>query len=69
MEALVWKVLGVLSLPVSLLVAFGCEHDATTTWLIALLGPPVGGGLGGFVLSRLLAFPLTVLRDARRRRR
>jgi hypothetical protein len=68
-EALLWKVYALASVPVSALVALSGEHSALVTLAIVVLGPLVGGILGGFLLSRLTAFPLTLLRDASRRRR
>jgi len=68
MESLLWKVLAALSLPLCAAAAWLGDWDPTVRVLILIAGPPVGGGLGGLILSRLLAFPLTVLRDARRGR-
>ena len=69
MEALLWKLFAIASVPISLFVAFGGDHSTLGRLAIALLGPLVGGLLGGFVLSKLTAFPVTVLRDASRQRR
>jgi hypothetical protein len=69
MEALVHKVLVVVSVPLSLWLAFAVDRPVMELALYATLGPLVGGGLGGFVLSKLLGMPLTLLRDVRRRSR
>lgn len=68
MEALLFKSLLIASVPLSVAVALLLEWDTATRWLILGLGPVVGGGIGGLLLSRLLGFPLTLLRDGRRRR-
>lgn len=69
MEALLYKVYALLSVPLSALVALTGDRDGFVRALILVGGPLLGGGLGGFLLSRLTAFPLTLLRDALRRRR
>lgn len=69
MESLLWKVYALLSVPLSVWIALSADVDAA--WRVAILvgGPPVGGGLGGYLLSRLTAFPVTVVRDATRKSR
>lgn len=69
MEALLWKVYAILSVPLS--VWIGLTADVDAAWRVAILagGPLLGGGFGGYLLSRLTAFPVTVLRDAARRSR
>ena len=69
MEALLWKVFAIASVPLFLLIALRGDHTTLARVAIAVVGPLVGGLLGGFVLSKLTAFPVTVLRDASRRRR
>ena len=68
MESLLYKILLLLSIPVSIAVALIFDWEPLTRWLIIGLGLPVGGFLGGFLLSRLLGFPITVVRDSRKRR-
>lgn len=69
MEALLWKIYALLSVPISVWLAFRGERSTLWIAVILVLGPLVGGILGGFLLSRLTAFPITVIRDASRRRR
>lgn len=63
MERLVWKSLFLASIPLAPWLAL--RHAETTQsmllWLLAT--PTVGGIVGGFVLSRVLAFPFTLLTD------
>ncbi len=69
MEALLWKVYALLSVPLSVWVAVTGGYGLAGTVLVLVGGPLVAGGLGGFLLSRITAFPVTLLRDARRRSR
>jgi len=69
MEALLHKVFAIAALPISAYVAFAGEYDLTWQVGIVVVGTLVGGGLGGLILGKLLGMPVTLMRDARRRRR
>jgi hypothetical protein len=69
MEALLHKLFAILSVPVSVYIALAGGHPPVITVAILVLGPVVGGGLGGLILGKLLGMPLTLLRDTRRRRK
>jgi len=68
MEALVWKVAAILSIPGCAYWALERDGEALHGWLIALLGPLLIGGLGGLIVGKILGFPLSILRDAWRNR-
>ncbi len=66
MESLVHKTLAIASVPASLFIALSTHRSGLAIALIAVLGPLLGGGLGGYLLSKVLGMPLTLLRDLRR---
>jgi hypothetical protein len=68
MEALLHKIFAVASIPMSAWVAFTGGYEIAVMIGILLGGPLIGGGLGGLLLGKLLGMPLTLVRDARRRR-
>lgn len=59
MEALVWKWLALASLPLAVLLAL--QHAPAWAWLLGTIA--LGGGVVGFVVSRMIAFPLTLITD------
>ncbi len=63
MEALAYKVLVIASVPISAYVAATSDYEILVAVGVAVGGPVVGGLLGGFVVSKLLGLPLTLLRD------
>lgn len=63
MEGLLWKVLAIAAVPIAFLVALLGEWPPIIRILIVLVGPLLGGGFGGLVLSRMLAFPLQLVID------
>lgn len=69
MEALLWKVYALLSVPLSVWIALTGDWEPVWRIAIVILGPLVGGGLGGFLLGKITAFPVTLIRDARKRSR
>jgi hypothetical protein len=69
MEALLHKVFAIASVPASLYFAITLDVPLAWRFGIAVLGPLVGGGLGGLLLGKLLGMPITIVRDARRKRR
>lgn len=69
MEALLWKVYALASIPIAVWWAVTGDMATSLRVLVVVLGPLVGGGLGGFLLSKITAFPVTLLRDVGRKSR
>jgi len=63
MESLLHKVFGVLSVPVALHLALALDVSLALRFAVALFGPVVLGGVGGFLASRILAFPAQLVLD------